>query len=60
MFVTNDNEAMHVVSAFGVPTVAAFGATRHQTTGPTEDRAVVVRQAVTPARVVEEAFKIVG
>ena len=84
VFVTNDNGAMHIVSALGVPTVAVFGATRHQTTGPTGDHAVVVRQAVdcspyphpcllrecpidhrcmsavTPARVVEEAFKIVG
>jgi heptosyltransferase II len=46
LFVTNDNGAMHVVSALGVPTVAVFGATRHLTTGPTGDRAVVVRQAV--------------
>ena len=46
VFVTNDNGAMHIVSALGVPTVAVFGATRHSTTGPTGDRSVVVRQAV--------------
>jgi len=46
VFVTNDNGAMHLVSALGVPTVAVFGATRHLTTGPTGDRAVVVRQTV--------------
>lgn len=46
VFVTNDNGAMHLVSALGVPTVAVFGATRHLPTGPSGDRAVVVRQSV--------------
>ncbi len=45
-FLTNDNGAMHIASALGVPTVAIFGATNHTTTGPEGDRAVVVRQAV--------------
>jgi heptosyltransferase II len=46
VFVTNDNGAMHIVSALGVPTVAVFGATRHTTTGPTGKRTVIVREEV--------------
>ncbi|BDC52241.1 ADP-heptose--LPS heptosyltransferase [Bryobacterales bacterium F-183] len=46
LFLTNDNGAMHVASALGVPTVAIFGATNHVTTGPAEQNSVVVRQAV--------------
>jgi heptosyltransferase-2 len=45
VFVTNDNGAMHVAAALGVPTVAVFGATNHVTTGPTGDRTVIVREA---------------
>jgi heptosyltransferase-2 len=46
LFLTNDNGAMHVASALGVPTVAIFGATNHVTTGPAEHNSVVVREAV--------------
>jgi len=33
-FLTNDNGAMHLASAIGVPTLAVFGSTDHTTTGP--------------------------
>ncbi len=45
-FLTNDSGAMHIASALGVPTVAIFGATDHQATGPTGALARVVRQSV--------------
>ena len=35
VYLTNDSGAMHIASALGVPTVAVFGATDDQTTGPT-------------------------
>ena len=34
MFLTNDSGAMHVASVLGVPTVAVFGATDPEATGP--------------------------
>jgi heptosyltransferase-2 len=37
---------MHIASALGVPTVAVFGATDDQTTGPTGLLAKVVREPV--------------
>jgi len=46
VFLTNDSGSMHVASAAGVPTVAVFGATDHIATGPTGDRARVVREPV--------------
>jgi heptosyltransferase-2 len=46
LFLTNDSGAMHVASALGVPTVAVFGATDHEATGPVGVRAVVVREPV--------------
>jgi heptosyltransferase II len=46
VFLTNDNGAMHIASALGVPTVAVFGATNHITTGPAGEHSVVVRQKV--------------
>jgi heptosyltransferase-2 len=45
-FLTNDNGAMHIAAALGVPTVAIFGATNHTTTGPTGPLASVVREPV--------------
>jgi len=45
-YLTNDSGAMHIASALGIPTVAVFGATNHETTGPTGPRAVVVRRDV--------------
>lgn len=45
-FLTNDNGAMHIAAALGVPTVAIFGATNHTTTGPTGPLASVVREKV--------------
>lgn len=46
VFLTNDSGAMHIVSALGVPTVAIFGATDHEATGPTGPLARVVREPV--------------
>lgn len=46
VYLTNDSGAMHIASALGVPTVAIFGATNDVTTGPTGDRARVVREPV--------------
>jgi len=46
VYLTNDSGAMHIASALGVPTVAVFGATDDQTTGPTGPLARVVREAV--------------
>ena len=46
VYLTNDSGAMHIASALGVPTVAVFGATDDQTTGPTGLLAKVVREPV--------------
>ena len=46
IYLTNDSGAMHIASALGVPTVAIFGATDDQTTGPTGPLARVVREPV--------------
>jgi heptosyltransferase-2 len=46
VILTNDSGAMHVASALGVPTVAIFGATNPQTTGPAGPRNAVVREKV--------------
>jgi heptosyltransferase-2 len=46
VFLTNDSGAMHVAASVGTPTVAIFGATDHVGTGPTGDRARVVREPV--------------
>ena len=46
IFLTNDSGAMHIASALGVPTLAIFGATDDQATGPTGPLARVVREPV--------------
>ena len=46
IFLTNDSGAMHIASALGVPTVAIFGATDDEATGPTGPLARVVREPV--------------
>jgi heptosyltransferase-2 len=46
VYLTNDSGAMHIASALGVPTVAVFGATDDQTTGPTGPLARVIREPV--------------
>lgn len=46
VFLTNDSGPMHIASALGVPTVAVFGATDDEATGPTGAKARVVREAV--------------
>jgi heptosyltransferase-2 len=46
VFLTNDSGAMHVAASVGTPTVAIFGATDHVGTGPTGERARVVREPV--------------
>lgn len=45
-YLTNDSGAMHIASALGVPTIAIFGATDHEGTGPTGPLARVVREPV--------------
>jgi len=46
VFLTNDSGPRHIASALGVPTVAIFGATDHEATGPTGARSRVVREPV--------------
>jgi heptosyltransferase-2 len=46
IFITNDSGAMHVAAALGVPTVAVFGATDDEATGPTGPFVQVVREPV--------------
>jgi heptosyltransferase-2 len=46
VYLTNDSGGMHIASALGVPTVAIFGATDHEATGPTGERARIVREPV--------------
>jgi lipopolysaccharide heptosyltransferase II len=46
IFLTNDSGPMHIASALGVPTVAVFGATDDEATGPTGEKSRVVREAV--------------
>lgn len=46
LFLTNDNGAMHIVSALGVPAVAIFGSTDPTTTGPAGVACRIVREPV--------------
>lgn len=46
VFVTNDSGSMHVAAAAGVPTVAVFGPTDVEATGPSSSLARVVRTPV--------------
>ena len=46
LFITNDSGPMHIASALGVPTVAIFGATDAEATGPTGEWSRVVRHPV--------------
>lgn len=46
VFLTNDSGSMHIASALGIPTVTVFGATDHVATGPTGNKARVVREPV--------------
>lgn len=46
LFLTNDSGSMHIASALGVPTVAIFGATDDEATGPTGALSRVVREPV--------------
>ncbi|MCL6507592.1 MAG: TIM barrel protein, partial [Bryobacteraceae bacterium] len=46
VFLTNDSGAMHVAAALGVPTVAVFGATDPEATGPVGPAVRVVREPV--------------
>lgn len=45
-FVTNDSGLMHVAAALGVPTLAVFGSTDPQTTGPRGARTAMVRHPI--------------
>jgi heptosyltransferase-2 len=45
-FVTNDSGAMHIAAAVGAPTVAVFGPTKPDATGPASALARVVRTPV--------------
>ncbi len=44
LFLTNDSGAMHVAAALGVPTVAVFGATDSEATGPAAPWSTVVKE----------------
>jgi len=46
LYLTNDSGPMHLASALGVPTVAIFGATDHEATGPTGLHTRIVREPV--------------
>ncbi len=46
VYLTNDSGSMHIASALGVPTVAIFGATDPEATGPTGPLARIVREPV--------------
>ena len=46
VFLTNDSGGMHIASALGIPTVAVFGATDEEATGPAGPLARVVRSPV--------------
>ncbi len=46
LYLTNDSGPMHIASALGVPTVAIFGATDDEATGPTGTGSRVVREPV--------------
>ncbi len=46
VYLTNDSGSMHIASALDVPTVAIFGATDDETTGPTGPLARVIREPV--------------
>lgn len=46
LFLTNDSGPMHIASTLGVPTVAVFGATDEQATGPTGTHSRIVREPV--------------
>jgi heptosyltransferase-2 len=46
LVICNDSGAMHVASALGVPTLAVFGSTENQLTGPMGPRSRVLRHHV--------------
>jgi heptosyltransferase-2 len=46
LFLTNDSGPMHVASALGAPTIAVFGATDEEATGPTGLHSRIVREPV--------------
>ena len=46
VFLTNDSGAMHIASALGVPTVAVFGPTDDEATGPAGTQSRVIRHLV--------------
>ncbi|MEA3144924.1 MAG: heptosyltransferase, partial [Verrucomicrobiota bacterium] len=46
LLLTNDTGTMHLASSLGVPTVAIFGSTEPQLTGPTGEGHVVIRHHV--------------
>lgn len=46
LYLTNDSGPMHIASACGVPTVAVFGSTDSEATGPAGNRFAIVRHPV--------------
>lgn len=46
LYLTNDSGSMHAAAALGIPTVAIFGATDSEATGPVSQSARIVREPV--------------
>ena len=46
LYLTNDSGSMHAAAALGIPTVAVFGATDADATGPASSTARVIREPV--------------
>ncbi|MBI3398707.1 MAG: lipopolysaccharide heptosyltransferase II [Deltaproteobacteria bacterium] len=46
LFITNDSGLMHIAASLGVPTVAIFGSTDPNLTGPIGDKAVIIKKDI--------------
>lgn len=60
LYLTNDSGSMHCAAALGVPTVAVFGATDPEATGPAAPWARVVREPVECAPCLQRECTVPG
>ncbi len=60
LYLTNDSGSMHCAAALGVPTVAVFGATAPEATGPAAPWARVVREPVDCAPCLQRECTVPG